>query len=103
MSEAYGELVRAVQSLCLVSADDGTGPDEWTLTEALKPFVKAVLDEAAESARQAAWERFEPQHDAYQNGSATVHAVILPQHIWIGAEEATRAVATYPFTAIKET
>lgn len=47
MSDPYGELVRAVQTLCLVSADDGTAPEEWTLRHTLEPFVKAVVHEAA--------------------------------------------------------
>lgn len=45
MSEAYGELVRAVQSLCLVSADDGTGPDDVKLHGVLRPLVRALQAE----------------------------------------------------------
>lgn len=45
MNDPYGELVRAVQTLCLVSADDGTAPEEWTLRGTLEPFVKAIVHE----------------------------------------------------------
>jgi len=95
MSKAYRDLVEAVQSLCLAAADDGTAPEEWSLGEALEPLARALLVEAAESARLKAWETFEPVHQRYQNGEVTVMAIVLPQHIWIGAENATRAMSDY--------
>jgi hypothetical protein len=35
------ELVRAVQALCLFAAEDGTLPDEESLTRTLMPFAQA--------------------------------------------------------------
>lgn len=43
MSKAYRDLVEAVQSLCLASADDGTGPDDERLHGVLKPLTRALV------------------------------------------------------------
>jgi hypothetical protein len=45
MTKAYKALVEAVQSLCLASADDGTGPDEEKLHGVLKPLARAIMAE----------------------------------------------------------
>lgn len=42
-SDPFHELVKAVGTLCLASADEGAAPDEWSLATSLAPFVEAIV------------------------------------------------------------